>query len=480
MADSKLIAIAVDPNLDRQWRFLGLSAHERSCELEKLESALVATYQSFMAATSAFVDERRDELREAQASFRRAQQVYGDTTTVIPQHSSESVRDQIEATQRARAELVQAHQNRVRELERLHHEATQLFDLIGVDVVDRGEFAEVGECDLTADRVRRFKETIKRLKADRDQRITLHASLTARVAGLMSELAETPSDELQGVLDGRMITNAAIQILGKSIDALEELKERRSAEIESLSAEIGHFYVVLAVDPADRVAKQTERTQAVVDLLRQEVEFLREQCVTRLPQVIASAAKEISRLCNDLRMPSKLRPKFQGGDQEAEAAFLTQKLQELRQKKIQCQPIIDVMSQIESCRSSIARNKSHRNNDRRGAKKAVEEDGMKRRAIELLPKLEQKLLALLLQFRQENGYEFDFHGVTGLHSLAAYELADGGFSAPKAHSHRKASTLGHQILMHKIHDSLMVGYEAQPAHRATTKMSNSTMRNSFL
>jgi hypothetical protein len=480
MGDTKLIAIKVDPNLDRQWRYLGLSAQEQCCEVEKLESALYSTYHSFMAMTNAFVDERRGELCEAQAAFRLTQQVYDDMAASIPQHPSDSLREQIEATRLARAELVRAHQDREQELEQLHRETTQLFDLIGVEAADRGEFAEIGESDISAARVGRFKETIKRLRADRDQRISLHESLRERVVGLMKELGETPSDELQSILDRRMITNRAIQVLGKSIDALEELKAQRSAEIESLSAEIDHLYVVIAIDPADRVAKQTDRTQAVVDLLRQEVEFLREQCGIRLPQVIASATKEIAKLCDDLKIPSKMRPKFVGGDKEAEAAFLTEKLQELRRKKIQCQPILDVMSHIEKCRSSITKHQSRNHDDRRGPKKTMEEEQAQRQAVERLPKLERKLLALLMQFRQENGYEFEFYGVNGLHLLAASDLADEGFAA---HSHgkvRSASTVGHQILMHKIHDSLTVGYEAQPAHKAATKRSNSTMRNSFL
>jgi hypothetical protein len=480
MNEAKLITIRVDPNLDRMWRYLGFSSQERLSELQKLEVALFDRYQSFMAETNSFVEDLRNQLRQAQADFKRTQQVYGDTTATMPLKPSQPLRDQIASTQRARAELVQTYQGRTQELEKLHREATRLFDLLGVDACDRGEFAQVGDSDITVERVGRFKETIKGLKADRDQRMTLHASLKARAVELLEELAEAPSDELQSILDERLITNRAIQVLGESIDSLEDLKARRSAEIESLSAEIEHLYAVMVVRATDRVAKQTEKTQAVVDLLRQEAEFLREQRDVRLPQVITSAKNEITKLCDDLRIPPKMRPKFTGGDAEAEAAFLTEQVQELKQKKIQCQPIFDIMSQIESCRDSITRRHSRGQGAKRGVKGAVDEDRAKRQAKEL-PRLEQKLLALLLQFKQQNGYEFEFYGVSGTQSLTAFELPDDALAVSWSRSHgkaRPASTLGHQILMRKISDSLTLGYEQQPAHRAAR--SNSASRSPFL
>jgi hypothetical protein len=67
----------------------------------------------------------------------------------------------------------------------------------------------------------------------------------------------------------------------------------------------------------------------------------------------------------------------------------------------------------------------------------------------MLPQLERDLLSLLVDFKERNGYDFEFEGVTFLNTLAADQRL-----ATRGSPGRAGSSLGQQILKKKIDDSL--------------------------
>jgi hypothetical protein len=487
MAPSKLITIKIDPNLDRMWKAIGHSPKERSAQIQALESALLQCYQNFMAQTHATVEELRLELKQAQDEFRQTQRIYGDTNAQIPSNPGLCLPEQIVITKQATAELQQIYQVRLQEFDRVHTEVTDLFAELGIEGEDRGEFGEIGNEDYTVERLNRFKGTIKSLKADREQRRKLFASLQARIEKLLEELNEKVGDDVQKVLEGQIITNEALKLLNEYLESLQELKEGRESEIETWTQELEHLYAVLMVDPSDQMLRETAPTQEVVDKLKTEVEFLRGQRETRLPHVIKGATKEIAKLCEQLRIPLRLRPKSPGGTLEEEATFLTQQVDLLRQKRIQCQPIIELITQIESCRDTLDGPSARMRETKPSAKKALGEEKAKRTARERLPKLERKLLSLLVEFKEKNGYDFEFNGVTTYRpSFQTEEGEDGtnhgGRRGASSASPRKQppASLGHQILMQKINESMVVPPETSSSLRTTGRRTAFTGRGPFM
>ena len=460
MRRSKLISFKIDSNLDRMWRAMGLTETDKQEEIQRLEERLIESYRSYISEVAQVFEETRNELRECQAEYRKRQRVFGDSEHSLPINSQLPLREQIALTKQATADLVHIYDERIEDFEDLHEQLEELFEELGVK--DRGEFAEVGTDDLSLERLQRFRAMVRTLSGDKDKRIEVFESLRTRIEDLLHEMKEDVSDDVREVLNSGNISNESIKLLHETLDVLEELKTERMAEMDDLNEEIERLYTALAVDPSDRMRKPTEITQASIEMLKSEVEFLKEQKETRLPQVIKGLNAEIAKLCEQMQIPARMRPKFKvnKGTPEEEAAYLRQQLDELRQKQISAQPIMSVISQIEAYKQLLAGNapvttEKGRPNNRR----LIEDEREKRKAKEQLPKLERKLLALLVEFKEKNGYDFEFNGI----NYSRQYRADSATAtkdttlATTVRRQQHKETLGQQLLMQMINESKAAG-----------------------
>jgi hypothetical protein len=448
---SSLLSFKLDANLDRIWRSIGLSSEERRSELQKLECTLATAYRNFVADAAAFLEDLREQLRLSQTELIRMQQVYGAAASPTVASPTAPLREQIATNQRSKTEFTQMFELRVQEFEMYQNEIDDLFVILGISVKDRGEFREIGDDDLTVERLSRYTNTIASLKQERDNRIDILHSLQARISFLLDDLNEPTSDDVRKLLQTDLITTAVVQTLVRESERLEAIKAKRNAEIQVLRDELDDLYLLLAIDDSDRIANQSRETDDVIQLLKDEIEFLKEEKATRLPQVVKGARKEIARICDQMRISTRIWPKYSGGDIEEEARFLTTQLQELKQKRIQGQPIIDLISQIENAKDLIHGRQNQLQETRPSSHKLAEEERARRTAKELLPKLERRLLTLLVQFRETNGFEFEFNGVNYLEALER----DGAKRSPRGRKLvlGKQTTLAQQILMEKMHES---------------------------
>jgi hypothetical protein len=269
--------------------------------------------------------------------------------------------------------------------------------------------------------------------------------------------------------------------LNQTIRDLENLKVTRAAEIASLTSQIERLYLLLAIDSSDRLKPQTKYTGEVVKVLKEERDFLNEEKQSRLPQVIKGARKELAKVCEQLKIPPRMWPRFKGGDPEAEAEFLTQNLQELKQKRIQSQPIIDIISQIEAIRD-VAQGKPTQSRDLRGSRRRLaDDDRAKKNATEQIHHLEHKLLVLLVEFKEKNGYDFEFNGVNYLKSLPQ-DTIEG--TVPKGQNRKqpvaKKQSLAQQILFEKMNESMALGSERVVLRTAQRRRYNSVSRTSYM
>jgi hypothetical protein len=132
----------------------------------------------------------------------------------------------------------------------------------------------------------------------------------------------------------------------------------------------------------------------------------------------------------------------------------------LKQRKIEGQPITDLIIQIESSRDLIE-GKNAKFPDVPGSpRRNVEEEKAKRNARELLPKLERRLIALLVQFKEKHGYDYEFNGVNyGQLYVQESTSADTVQTTKWVSPVKKPRDIsyGEQLLLEKMHRSLMVG-----------------------
>lgn len=441
MNQQKLISFRIDPCLERMYKAIGYTQYERTTEIQKLESALVTSYQHYMSEVSEVCEDLRAQLLQAQEEYKNIGKIFGENTGQIPVNANQSLRDQIKATKTASSQLKQSFESRIHLFQKAYDEITELFNRLNIPEDERGEFNEIGETDLSLQRLDRFKEKTALLEKEKQQRKNYYNALVRDILEYDECLQEPLSQEVQEVLEQKLLDNGSLSLLRSTVESFDVLKKERVAELEALSDEIDHLYLVLAFEQADKIQKPTKPTEQNLRTLQDEVQFLREQRDTRLPQVIKDLKKEIVQICDVMKVPMRARPRYNGNSIEDEAEFLADQLSNLKQQQITVQPILDVIYEIETAKDLINSTGNVSSREKGATRRLLEEEKARRRAKERLPKLEQKLLSLLVDFKEKNGYDFEFNGIKYIQTISQATTDDG-------------STLGRHMLLQKINESM--------------------------
>ena len=435
-------------------------------------------YQSCVSKTSERLEELRRELFEEQEKYKRTQKIYGEVFPNLQVKSTLSLQEQINEIKSNISEIESKYSTRHQEFERVFKRLDELFTRIGVPISERGEFSSIGNEDLTQERLQRSKQRLRNLDEVVFQRENLFTSLKNRIQTLESELDEDEDEIIYELIQGEDISDESLQRLQAEESRLEELKESRLEESEELIKEIRHYYLLFAVDPSDQISTQTDLSERTLNKLRDEVEFLRENRSTRLPEVVESLTREIQKVCEQLKIPLRNRPKYHGKNVEEEILFLTEKLDELKKDQISMQPIIDVIIQIENAKDIIKKSNNNPNvnaGDRSSTRRALEDERNRRKAREELPRLEKKLLQYLVEFRNKHGYDFEFNGVNyGRSYTSASSVKDDHLENSESlgrpvrtRPDTSVSEIGKQLLLQKIHES-----SQGKTYKETSKNSN--------
>jgi hypothetical protein len=347
---SSSFSFKIDSNLDRIWSSLGLSESERADELEKLEVRLLSTYRDFSSEACQLLETMRGEVTQCESQIQRVQQTYGPA--IVPSLPADDMptKGRLTALRHASSELTELCQARQDMFTAVQAEADELFLCLGIGEADRGEFKEVGDSDFTPERFTRYRNLIDSLNKEKQQRQSLFQSLNTQLQFLNDELEEAATDDVQAILDRHLLTTPALDQLKRAADGLEKVKIKRRSEFDQLASQLRDLYSLLAIDNEKRLQQGKTIPQAAITALRKEIATLQDEKESRLPFVIRGMKRELLRLCIELRLPI---PKFGGDDLEEETKFFARQVSEVRQKKIETQPLSELITQITSYRELL-------------------------------------------------------------------------------------------------------------------------------
>ncbi|KAH0787423.1 Protein regulator of cytokinesis 1 [Histomonas meleagridis] len=416
MEDS-LIKFKIDPSLISTWKAIGYSEEEQVKEIKKLNLVLNQSYQNFIKEATERKEKIKEKLSNLQDAYEQRQFAFGENLK-CPRFSG-SLKHQIKQTKKAIEDLEAKYQTRIQKFNNVQIKIDKLFQKLGFTEEEKDDLAYVGDTDLTKERLQRYYRRISNLKDTKDQNKKLFYSNKKHIIDICDQLNEEIPTDIQQIFENEIFSDSNISILNEALNKLEQTKEERSQQIQELIEQIQYLYVILAIDKNDQIEFPTDLSIDVIKTLKNEVSFLQDQQDSRLPQVAKALRKEIIRLCDDLRVPNRNRPKLKGNTSiEEEVVYLRKKYDELNQQRIKSQPIIELITQIERIKDTL-KNKNIISKTQKisSAKQMIEEERKRRKEIEQLPKLQKKLLQLLYEFRDENGYDFEFNGVKFIDAL---------------------------------------------------------------
>ena len=418
----KTITFLIDPSLTRIWRRIGLKEPEVQNETTSLAICLTKAYLEFIARASSRCDDMNRDIHSKKKEFARLKKVFGDTTMKLDVNDDLPLKEQENITNREIENINKKYAPRVQVLKELHLKCKHHFDKLVVDDSDRGEFKELGDTDYTQERVERFKKMLMALKKEEANRVNIYRSCEKSIKEISKELQEPLSDQVVLIFANELVDTDSIQALTKAAEDLAKLKLERHKEYEQLIKSVQHYYSLLQVPPEDQVDIPPRPTRDAIELLRAEKDLRSHTVNERMADLIFQYQSEINDICDKMHVPEKLRPKYIGNNPTEQLDFLEASAKSMRYRLAKTQPIIALLTQIEE----IKRTPSPRAN-KTGTPNISQQflDKQTQEKIDIdLPPLEKKLLELLLEFRRENGFDFQFEGVTYIDTLSQAYMAD--------------------------------------------------------
>lgn len=469
--NKQLVTFSIEPNLERMWKYLGVVDEERENQIQNLREALMEAYHGFVEQVSRSCEELRSELFETQEDFKRVQKAYADTKVNLPLKPNLPYREQISATQRAIEKIQEIYRPRLQDFNYIHKQLLEMFENLGIPNDERGDFSEIGETDLSESRLQLFKKRLEELMIEYQQRSALIKSYYDNILDLKEQLNEPLPDTVIQIFEQDLCDNYSVQILSDTQNEFQKLKEDRVNQVDTLNDKITYYYDILCIDPTDQIERTTEITTQNIENLQNEVQFLKETSRKRFPVVIQELNKSITKICDDMSIPLKMRPHFTGSSIEKQANFLKAELENLKQIQILSRPIIDLISEIESQKEYLEPPSSFYNRST-SSRQYIELERQRKNAKEQIPNLEKKLYSMLVDFQNKTGQDFYFNNTKIIDTLDPGKLVDD----------EKASSIAasRKLLYQKMNDSLYSGSPFRkpaktPTRGKTSKVSTYTL-----
>lgn len=167
----------------------------------------------------------------------------------------------------------------------------------------QGEFAQIGEDDLSLDRLRRFESKAKELQNEVDIRFSIFNEIKTKILKLQSDLCEVSPPEIEELLNGDVYSDVVCDRLTDYEKYLSEIFETRKKYVSEMAIEIVKLWDLLDVDETTRnqfLQTHSVFSQKNVQDCIDEAERLTQIRNERLPEIIEKIKKEISHICDDL------------------------------------------------------------------------------------------------------------------------------------------------------------------------------------
>jgi hypothetical protein len=328
---------------------------------------------------------------------------------------------------------------RIHKLDHLVHMARDLFDTLGADARERGEFNDVGHSDFTRERIERFRAKIAALHKEKEERLTRIVVMKSDISALLTDLNTVPQGDDRAVLTNESVWAEQLAKLQSLKEKLERRKAERISEISVLAVRITQLWDLLSIEVPQQIEflrSHSSLGDDVVESCEAEVARLSGLRDKKLPELISARRDEVIGLWETMHIAEESRPQFapHGGDDRAEANvrefdFLHSELIRLKNLLVELQPILELVNQREEIVRDYTETLSSASDPNRlmsrgrgWAQQRMREEKARRRFQVALPKLEKKLCRLLIEHRAKMGADFEWDGKPYIESLS---LIDG-------------------------------------------------------
>lgn len=452
-----LYEVKISTQMQDLWDKIGIDEQGRKGQTEELVSAIQDTYNSTIKRLEDEYQRTKNEINEVQAKHRKAMIAFGMDQAEIDKNflplKEDHLLQQLAQSKQAYDGFKLVCADRISKLEKLIHVCNGLFNELGIPKQDRGEFAELGETDLTRERCERFKLKIEELENQKTQRANDIAHLRKQINKVAKEIGRDINQE-QALID-ISLTQQHLTQLQELHQSLEEEKTKRVSTLSEIAVTITHLWDLLHISIEERASflqAHNDVSDSSISDAKIEVNRLSKLRDEQLPALIDAQYAEVEKLWNYLHISIESRQKFHQDPYDTtrmkEFLFIEGEVLRLKKLAIEWHPILELIEQRDTIISEYEELKAvtsdpHRltSRDHGSAQLLMKEEKARRRYKFTLPRLEKSLKELLIEYKEKNSIDFEWDGAPYIDRLTHVVLDEPKKKRLNVEDSKKSKTL---------------------------------------
>ena len=290
------------------WDDIGYTQEEKDEGLRKINAQIEDVRADFISKTLQQCQEiiaKTEKIRSKHISMLKALDAPESQINQVNGYGrTGTIKEKYEEVKLKFKEFFIIYKKRYDEFEALQKHINVCFNAIGIKRDDeKGEFAEIGDKDLTVARLRRYELKANELTEEVDSRSIRFEEIKKTIYSIINQLQELIPKEIEELLNKKVYSNDVFDQLNEYTDEIKKVLKTRKQNIAEMGVEITRLWDVLNVDEATRRqfhASHTALSQKNIQDCIDEVERLTEIRNRNLPEIITRMKLEISNICDSL------------------------------------------------------------------------------------------------------------------------------------------------------------------------------------
>lgn len=451
MYQNEMFELFISPRLEELWRKLGADKDERHSEVQTLAKILTTQYNNYIQSVEQRCNDTQNKIKEIIHKHKQSMKAFGYTQQEI--NESVNYSQQLPLNQ----QLIQAKagyesfqkicQERITKMETILSEIKKYFEDFGIEPANQGEFSELGDSDLTRERLQRMQQQLEKLKVEKLKRVDRVIKLKEAISSLASELSITVEEDIIHFMTQSIVTKSSIESLEECCNHLKQIRADRVEQISQMAVEITHLWDLLDIDDNYRnqfLARHSTLGADVIASCNAEINRLTDLRDQNLNRLIVSQRKEVVDLWNSLHVPQDERLEIaQDDDIKTEFDLLEAEILRLKRYSVEHHDLLEsiierekIIREYEESKVAVSDPNRLTSRSHAQAKQLMREEKARKQFKTTLPKIERKLYQMLREYKKTNGINFLWDGRPYIELLSHIER---GLDNSAAHANRAQS-----------------------------------------
>ena len=426
-----------EEKLSGLWTEIGYTSTEKEQIQKKIEQQIISIFQNLIQSATNEKASLQKDINKSIDNYTNLSKALGKASK-IPENQNCSMRQRYNEVNILYNNLYKDSIDVINKFKAIYTEVSNNFSVLGIPNNERGEFASIGNKDLSSMRYQRFVSKNKELLDEINSRDAKLSKLKTKVNQICKEIEEPIPENVQQIFEAISVIDESFSTVNSFLDKVTNEKQKRLEQLTKIGNQIVQMWDLLNISEEEtQEFLQSHSTLSLesISFCENELSRLMELRKTQLPVILANQQVMIIEMASFTHSEPQVDVSRDPNhlfttEEEKERAFNEYNIEIHRLKVLKAQlgPLLDLIAERERIlneykrleESIISRTKGHHPGkyiSPENPRAIMREDNDFRRLKNMIPRIEKKLKLALLEYRADKGHDLVLDGEPYINQL---------------------------------------------------------------